>query len=371
MPEMRSSLGEWFDSLEINRAIQDKDNADLEAFRKLDRFAYTMKSKLDKQIWYAPIAYTPHDFSHHVKTVLENASKLLGSYIDRFSMTELLAIQYAIILHDIDMVYNPYGREKHSQSGANILDPFGSDDIDKKVKDILDNLYVDLNDMKDAGTITESVRDKAIGEVHTVLNSVIHYLIEDDMLEQAVGHIILGHSDIKIGKVARIDTLDRVFYQDTIPGGLNDHGMKTRVLAAVLRLADELDCSCIRKSGVDTSMVPPEARKYWDRLNLVRLVKITPPNIMLEINDNYIKKSGDRIQCFEFLKEVVDKIEQERVVVQKCFEEESFSEHLSEIRLKWNNRELENQYKQYLEDVKSKADNKKNRRLMLIISNKS
>ena len=116
---MQTRIGEWFYNLPINQKIREygSNNTDYDA---LDRFAETMSKKLDARGWYSPVAYTPHDFTHHVRNVLGNASKLLANNLDKFSLEELYALQCACILHDIDMVYNPYQREIHGYNAASI-----------------------------------------------------------------------------------------------------------------------------------------------------------------------------------------------------------------------------------------------------------
>ena len=116
--------GKTFFELEINQGIRGNEDQETPKFNQLDLFTEVMKKKLNERGWYTKVAYTPHDFDRHIMNVITYASKLLAEWLHYFSIDELLAIQYACILHDIDMVYNPYQREIHGENAALILDPF-------------------------------------------------------------------------------------------------------------------------------------------------------------------------------------------------------------------------------------------------------
>ena len=109
--QIQSRNGKLFKDLEVNKKIIEWDGIKKNAFDALDKFTDLIKGKLDMQNWYAPIAYTPHDYTHHVIHVLQYGSKILKPALDQFTMDDLLVFQYACLLHDIDMMYNPKARQ--------------------------------------------------------------------------------------------------------------------------------------------------------------------------------------------------------------------------------------------------------------------
>lgn len=351
--------GEWFEKLSINTEIRKRDATNLSLYSELDKFTETMSSELDRKKWYDPVAFTPHDFSHHVKTVLQYGSELLTDSLAQFTIDDLLVFQYACILHDIDMVYNPYGREKHSVSGSQILDNFSNERIKTTVDEILSSVSNDIQDMSDSEDAAAADREELIAKVHNTLHTIINFLIPNGKYQEAIGMIILGHSDIKLDnrrnnfspKEFRIDTLRKEFYQNEIRGSENREKIKTRVLAAILRLADELDCSKQRKFDIDDTLMPIESQKYWERLELINDVVIELPNISLIINSSYIANHNDRNHCFELLRGVHEKIEKERKTVTDCFKDERFPLMIGEVKLQFNNPKIEKEYNQYYEEL--------------------
>ncbi len=348
---MSSRLGKWFEDLAINRQICNYEGTNPEQFDKLDQFAEIMKKRLDEHSWYLPVAYTPHDFSHHCKNVLTNASAILKESLDKFSIDELLALQYACILHDIDMVYNPYQREIHSLNGASILAPYESIGIKEEIQKEFNSHYQILHDINRIGDIPQDDIYETLRSVLETVSTFVDYMLNSKKLSRAVSRIILGHSDIKIDKLHRINTLDDKYYNDfTLPHGPNQTQMKLRILAAVLRVADELDCSQQRIEGITIPSMPSESKKHWEKLELIGSVTIAPV-IKLSV-DKYCKNlRKEPSYAYEMLFEIEQKINQELKTMQKCFGEENFPILFSEAVIDFKDSSYTAAYEKYKQEV--------------------
>ena len=351
------ALGSWYRDLAINREISKRDDGNQKKYRDLAQFASIMREKLDAPRWYVEVAYTPHDFSHHIKNVLSNLSTLMENHLDYFSIDELLALQYACILHDIDMVYNPYQREIHALNAAAILAPFEKAQIDRKVAEGFKSVFQDFSDFCNAGNVPNSDVAATIKNIHELLTHTLDILVPDMQLREAISYIILGHSNIKL-KSAQINTLDKVFYKEIdLPLGPRSKQMKLRVLACLLRLADELDCSKNRIAGLDNEVITAEAKDYWDRLRIVSSVCAAPADLALNIDKSF---SNDIERNCALLYSVEKKIHQEIAAISKCFGEEQFHMIVNPVRLIWVSNEHNKEDYQRFRDEREQEE-KKNR----------
>lgn len=348
--------GEWFSDLAVNKEIQARDGLSGKQMTELDAFTERMQKLLDKQIWYSPVAYTPHDFSHHVKTVLQYVSAILKDQLAFFSIDDLLVLQYGTILHDMAMIYNPGDRAVHSKAAYSILDVYADEKVRASVRMALDGINSDIEDMADIGSPATDAEQELCSHIYSTLQVLMKHYIPDDGYRRCIGQVILGHSDIKL-KNSQISTLRKEFFEEQELGFISDKPVKARILSAVLRLADELDCSYRRKADINDANIPEESKKYWDRLNLIRNVRISPPQIILEVDCNYIKHHDDRQQCFYWLQEIHEKIEEERKTVISCFEDEHFSLNLSQIRVQFRDKHIEEHYQEYCSKKKQESEN--------------
>lgn len=347
-----SLIGKWFDELAINQTIKIQEGANPQKYIGFEQFVNLMKDKLDRPQWYAPIAYTPHDFSHHVKTVLHYGSKILEKALGQLSTDDLLVFQYACVLHDLDMVYNPYGREIHSYSANQILDEFAGEHINNAIQKLLADVHSSLFDIGACGSIPSNVQQELVNPIHASLSQFMEHLIEEDAYREAIGQIILGHSDIKYAG-GKIDTLAKEFYTRSVNGSIDNQKIKTRILSATLRFADELDCSKRRIEGIKHQVIPPEGRKYWDRLKLISNVDISIPNIRLEIDCDYIRRASNRNICYEWLHEVYEKINSERVTVMQCYVDDGLPLNIAEVSLLFTDDTVKKEYDQFVEQKKN------------------
>ena len=350
-----SRNGVWFDELSVNKAIEKRCGQDRHLLDKLDIITEQIKERLNQRLWYEPVAYTPHDFDHHVKTVLQYGSKLLDPIIDKLTLDELLVFQYACLLHDISMAYNPGDREVHAFDGCVSL---YQDGYDKLLQEI-DKQYASLADeikAKKGGSypLTNNINDLIIDSVSKYLFTILSYTFEGthDAYRDAAGLAILGHSDLKLcnGEI-RINTLDKEFYSRTIiQGPETTTNIRIRVLAAILRFADELDCTIKRIDGIPKIVmkgIPLAGQKYWERLKLFTHIDFNIPRVKIYVNTAYIQRNPDRDKLFGLMKEVLEKIEKERQTVLTCMQEENFMYTIGPVKLHFNDDNIKQQYYDY------------------------
>ena len=338
---------DWFNNLAIN---QDLAVRDVSLYTRLVTFATAMQPILNREPAYKPVAYTLHDFDHHIKNVLSNMSALLKDHIKSFSAEALFCLQCACIAHDIDMAYNPKGRNTHGYNGGAIInerfryDAFATDD----------DLQEKLAAFEYAGTIGSDDASMFVEEIGTKLNGFVTFLMDDDAkYSETISWIVLGHSDIKLPDCT-ILTLEVKCYDD-MQRILHDSAGKEfplKVMAALLRWADELDCSQYRLKSPKEEPMNPESKKHWDMLRIFRNVDIDGPHVKLIIDDLFIQK--DETHLFELLYERMEKLDKERNAVNRCFSSEHFSFSINDIgtkELEWKE-ERKEQYQQYIEQKK-------------------
>ncbi len=348
-------LGSDFDMMEINQYLIQHNR---DAYEKFKDVASVMKRKLNQHQWYVPVAFTPHDFDHHVIRVLQYGSHLLARSLGEFSTEELLAFQYACLFHDIDMVYNPSGRECHAANACIVLNPYierGSSD-ESEMNNLLQAIESILQDTEKSDTINEELKKSLTDRIFMYLQNAFSFLIPEALMRDAMGQIVFGHSDIKNKKEEdtefdiRVNTLNRTFYPGTYIG---NQRIRTRVLAAILRLADELDCSIQRRAGIEEATIDEiirlnrKSEKYWERLKLISYIDFQMPQINIIVNTRYIRATKDETKCFEMLKEVYDKVLKEYRTIQKVFEEDNFNIAIFSPRLVFDDNDMENRFHNY------------------------
>ncbi|QTE70057.1 HD domain-containing protein [Clostridiales bacterium FE2011] len=340
--------GAEFSKLAINERIMELDNAEGKALNDLDQFTELIRHRLDEKQWYAPIAYTPHDYSHHVIRVLQYGSKILSSSLDVFEIDDLLVFQYACLLHDIDMIYNPKARQIHSMEASLAINPYSDKQIEDAAQRCIRSLYAGINDLEDCQEISDVIKESLTQDIHNYLHIVLSFLLMDQSdYWEAIGQVVLGHSDIKLTNT-RINTLEKEFYESHVIGVRSQEEIKTRVLAAVLRLADELDCSKHRKGGIDTRNFPPEAKDYWKKLDLIKQVKFEMPKIELQVNSAFIHDDKDKVDCYKLLHEIHEKIQKEYKTVKKCISDARININIEEPELVFDDPILKKNYDAYL-----------------------
>lgn len=259
--------------------------------------------------------YTPHDVNHCLniykcisKVILKNPT----SYNVDFGLTsrELFILDLAVLFHDIGMsdVINPE-RKNHSKAAAEYIE-----------KEYEDN----RSDLKQSGlTPLEKKALKAIVKAHSDIK---------------------GDPDINPSK----NGLDADDLQETYED-ISSKPIRVKLLAGILRLADELDVTNERlgsslveiqlkemeetiknQQGDDKSKEIYagylESKKHWDKLHLFEMISLDLESgiINLKVDDEHVThqiERGDTERSIaNDISEVILKIEKElKAINEKCF----------------------------------------------------
>lgn len=348
---MSISTVRWFKELAINKQLCEE----VEYYDKLVKLVDIFKDKLNATQWFVPVAFTPHDFNHHVRNVLTNASKILEEHLDAFQIDELFCLQCACVLHDLSMAYSPYKRPVHGYDASSIISSTYNLNVpNDKIAEITDQLSViEANE----GMPASQDILRSVCKMKEVLSATIKSIIPEDTLREGVAWIVLGHCDVKAAH-KRINTLEKdifrdhnVFCRDT--GEL----MRLRELSAVLRWADELDCSVRRIDGEETPY-NEDCIPYWDKLKLVKNVSIKSVYTEITINSEILDK--EKKYVFKLINEVCEKLNRELEVVNQCLNDGKKSLYLASINYKWLSERALTEYNTYIKDsaIRVKSDAK-------------
>lgn len=163
------------------------------------------------------IGFTPHDFTHHCKNIYIILDRMLPEkFYQEYKEENLFVLLVAVLFHDVGMTgeWSSEIREKHSEiSKQFIMKPFVENDVHSVIKSNVRSNYVD-------------------------------YICD----------IIYAHSDIKKNGEIEKETFIEVCkkYEEA---GVETKGENETInvpfLAALLRLADELDVSYERIEDID------------------------------------------------------------------------------------------------------------------------
>lgn len=164
------------------------------------------------------IGFTPHDFSHHIKDIYSLLDKMLPEdFYNKYDRGEnLFLLLTGALFHDIGMTeeWSENVRAQHSKIGKEIfVKPFEENKTDSVIKQNIEAKYKDY-----------------------------------------IGDIIYAHSDIKLEDGSRIETFREIYNKyegltHTTYG--NQEDINVPFLAAVLRLADELDITYDRIENIN------------------------------------------------------------------------------------------------------------------------
>jgi hypothetical protein len=223
--------------------------------------------------------YTLHDFSHHCVNIFKILNDILLSdaafSADGLTSEELFVLNTSVLFHDISMAKNiHFDRNAHSEQSA---------------------LFV-LEEYKNPSSL------------------MLKWMTPQQI--DAVRIIIKSHSDIKVNE-EKVNALDDPELVNDMPGHTR---IRARLLAGLLRLADELDVTNSR-IGNDLSYynqleksnnAENESIKHWKTLMCFKDIKIKNDNVSvieLVIDDLYIKnEKDDRLDIIRRIKEVKEKI---------------------------------------------------------------
>lgn len=197
-----------------------------------DEMVKAYAGKLSSRIIFSNSAFTLHDFEHHCFNIYKIISYVLFNeelvYKRDYGLSqrELLILNLAVLFHDIGMSeVLGVARENHSVKSA----------------DFIQSEYDDAN---------RPLRNKA----DLTTNEV-----------KALKAIVVAHSNIKDGSVsAQENGLNSPKLKDY--QAKNGTKLRTKFLAGVLRLADELDISSERLGTGEIEQQIEEGKKSFERL---------------------------------------------------------------------------------------------------------
>lgn len=235
------------------------------------------KPQLDNDLFTESAQFTPHDYSRHCVNIYRIIDIILPDAFyssDKFTTEQLFVLDVAILMHDIGMFYDPASRNNHNEVAKNY--------------------------------ILESVLDSK--------NSFLSAILTEEEAS-FIASIIFGHSDIKDDKggivVDTISELPDSNFREGLQGPIN-----TRMLAGILRIADEFDITSGRVTG--NQLVRPritnDSEEHWRKCEIFGLPSIPDDNktkIYLRPNDHKINLGGDLDNDVVLMLSVENKINSE------------------------------------------------------------
>lgn len=251
---------------------------------------------LDRGPELSNIGFTPHDFSHHVKDIYSLLDKMIPeAFYRKYNTGEnLFVLLTSALFHDIGMTkeWSDEVRAQHSKIGKEeFLKPFKENRTDSVIK----------------------------------LNVEARY-------SNYIGDIIYAHSDIKLDDGSRIETFREVYNEyEGSEYGTRGQGEEINVpfLAALVRLADELDITYERIENIDylkNNNLPSSLQHF----RLCELFK----DIQLGKHDDALIIIVDESKCnLRLLKQGVDNTEeQQNIILRVATEAANILERYEKIR---------------------------------------
>lgn len=240
------------------------------------------KGKLDSGAVSSKIKYTTHDYSHHCINIYTNIENIvLKRACSELTPTELFILNVAVILHDYVMAINPEKRFTHARDAAEYI-----------MKSVNDTNGTELN----------------------------HLLTNEEA--RLVAYVVMGHGDIK-GNNVEVNTLKYVV--DEYVNKYYASPIKIPYLAAILRLADEFDCTANRlicpleEVGLTDSKEDINSRRHYRKLQLVERVGIkqSPSNILYLYCNDYVLNEKTYDEDAQNMIEVREKLLKEIINVKQ------------------------------------------------------
>lgn len=228
------------------------------------------------------VLYTAHDFNKHCNNIFNIIDRIILKNQTGLSPKEYYILCLSVLFHDISMAVNTsWNRKKHSVQSAEYL------------KEELKN---------NSSSISQEV-EKTM-------------LTRNDV--KTIGQIIIAHSDVKDGSVR---SEENGIYNSKLSTNMSG-GVNGKLLAAILRLADELDITSDRigterfsnqLNGNNETQL--ESKQHWENLHYFSEVKIDQSNtsvLQLCCDDEYISDHNDDIRnIYERINDIKNKIQKE------------------------------------------------------------
>lgn len=247
--------------------------------QSFDRLVEYYGTKLNKGCPIGTTLYTLHDFDKHCINIYKIISNIILCNIDFLTAKELYLLNISVLMHDISMSTNMHwNRKKHSQESA------------EYVQEESDNTSSVLSNEK-------SQKCLSINDINSIKN------------------IITAHSDIKDGSV--LDSENGIYNSSLEFKDASE--VNSKLLAAILRLADELDVTSDR-IGDETfpNQLSDEddneriSKKHWENLHYFSQIKFDAEDatkLILYCDDNYLTKNIDNASNItERIKSILNKI---------------------------------------------------------------
>ncbi len=254
--------------------IQEMKDRSRDLYDKWVNLVKEYRDVLDNGSYVSDKGYTPHDFSHHCKNIYHNLSILLSGYKNYFNEEELFILNIAVILHDIYMAFDPSKRETHSFEAKEYI-------------------------IKQVYTVPQSVMARNISKQQAM----------------AIGLVVLGHSNLK-SKESEENTINIVLRDGKNVQGGGGKVLKIPALAALLRLADELDITSKRIEGTrrPEHKINEDSIEYWENCNLFSEVNLDSTSnkiINLVVDDNFIAVHNEKGNDTINIRKIALKIQRE------------------------------------------------------------
>lgn len=281
-------------------------------------FAFYFEEYYDVERAYITTAFTPHDFKHHIISVMNIAGQLLDGMAERFDVDDLFCFMLACILHDIAMIHYPEEfRKYHSYKAAEMIGDLIQEK--KPVNEFYEEMTTLVNNKNNK---VEVEKPEDLEMMSQRVKEQLDKCSITSQQRKKIAVMVLGHSDLKL-KEKTIHTLDREAYNKLSIKGFS----KIHSLAAFLRWADELDLSETRRQGILENDLPDSSKEFWEKLYLVQDVDINPGRISLtihsdrfdELKEKYEKdKTGKKHPC-QLINEILDKVNKEKDTCNNVF----------------------------------------------------
>jgi orotate phosphoribosyltransferase len=235
-----------------------------------------------------PIDYTYHGYKHSQKIESYVEDLIPDDLFNRLTKDEIFILLHGIYYHDIGMLY--YSKESVINEIKELNENFG-----KEYEEFLKN-HPNLRILGVDRYIHNKISSERIYFGSYKYNENIIKL-PDIQCAKLIADICIGHRDYKNEKDDEIKTLEKISQIDTY----NDGFVHTRLLACILRIADELDITNQRAPSdvfrEIESFINDKSKNEWLNSELINKVDIDNKNKHIELYPNleFIKSRDESI----------------------------------------------------------------------------
>lgn len=239
------------------KILENLKKADAEYYEKFNAILRYYKPIIDSGALIREVGYTPHDVENHCDNIYRILSDILPeSFYQKYPYGEnLFLLCVGILLHDLEMAYDV------------------SDEVRRKHSKL--------------------AKERINKECYSNENTILKASISRDFVD-ALEDIVYAHSDIKDeNNVIEVFTLQKVlekYNKDGLSKGINEE-INVPYLAAVLRLADELDLDYNRicRIGYEQKYNIETSKQHFEKCKYFKKVQINSRNLrelVLRVDNN-------------------------------------------------------------------------------------